>query len=688
MKKNIFFIALFVTNLVWAQQNTPFEKKLFKSDVKAFKRAMDSIKAGDEIFNMPPEEQVWRYHAVHYYLSAYQLNPNNDMLNYKIGACYLSKTAPFKTMAIPYLEKAYKLNAHVAPDIHFLLGEAYQLNMEWNKATKEYNEYKQSLDPKKDADQLNVVKKKLYECKNGEELVKHPVRVFIDNAGPSINTQYPEYGAIISADESEMIFISRRPNTTGGGVDQNDGLYFEDLYISFFRKGKWTPAQNMGEPINSPGNDATAGLSPDGQILYIYKDATGDGDIYQSFLEGDAWSKPVPMTKKINSKYHESTVSLGPDNKTLYFVSNRPGGYGDRDIYVITLNDKAKWGDPVNLGPTINTQWGEEGVAIQADGKTLYFSSQGHATMGGYDVFKSTLVNGKWTEPENLGYPVNTPDDDVFFSISADGKHGYYSSIRKDGYGDKDIYRITFLGPEKPVALSNEDNLLAGKTSGVTDVMMTGAVAVSTSKMTLLKGVITDSVTHQPLQASIELVDNVKNQVIADFTSNSKTGKYLVSLPAGINYGIAVKAKDYLFYSANFNIADTANYEVVEKNIALQPLNIGSRIVLRNIFFDFDKATLRPESQTELDRLINLLTTYSTLKIEISGYTDNKGSQTYNQKLSESRAKSVVDYLVAHGIPAGRLTYKGYGMDNPIASNATDEGRQLNRRTEFKITGK
>jgi len=689
MKKTILFIALSVAvqTVSAQQQNVPFEKKYFKDDVKTFKLAMDSIKAGDDIFNLPGEQVVWRYHAVRPYLFAYKLNPNNDMLNYKLGACYLSRTSPFKTMAIPYLEKALQLNPAVAPDIHYLLGDAYHLNMDWDKAVQEYTTYLQSLDPKKNANETAATKKKIQECKSGMQLVKSPVRVFIDNVGPSINTQYPEYGAIISADESEMIFISRRP-VAGGGVDQSDGLPFENLYISYFRNGKWTQAQNMGEPINDKGNNATAGLSPDGQILYIYKDATGGGDIYQTFLEGDAWSKPQPMTNKINSKFHESTVSLGPDNKTLYFVSDRPGGYGDRDIYKIVLNDKAKWGDPENLGPTINTQWGEEGVDMQADGKTLYFSSQGHSTMGGYDVFKSTLDSGKWTEPENLGYPVNTPDDDVFFSISANGKHGYYASIKKDGYGDKDIYMITFLGPEKPVVLSNEDNLLAGSTSGVTDVIMTSAVAVNKTKMTLLKGIITDSITHQPLEASIELVDNAKNTVIADFTSNSKTGKYLVSLPSGTNYGIAVKAKDYLFYSANFNIPDTATYQVVEKNVALQPLNIGSRIVLRNIFFDFDKATLRPESTTELDRLINLLTTYANLKIEISGYTDNKGSQPYNQKLSEARSKSVVDYLIAHGIASDRLTYKGYGMDNPIATNETDEGRQLNRRTEFKITGK
>jgi len=685
MKKLLLFSTLFIAQFVWAQQNVEFERKNFKDDIKGYKRAMDSISAGDEFYNR--DDPQWHYHAIPYYLSANKFNPDNAMLNYKIGACYLSPVAPFKTMAIPYLEKAYKMNPNVAPDIHYMLGRAYHVNMQWDLAIKEYNNYGSTLDPKKFQKEIDDTKKKIQECKNGIELVKNPVRVFIDNVGPSINTEYPEYGPIISADESEMIFTSRRPNSTGGKLAE-DGLYYEDLYISYYRNGKWLPATNMGEPINTEMHDATAGLSPDGQILYIYRVDNG-GDIYQSFLEGDEWSKPKEPGGKINSSSHESSVSLAPDSKTLYLVSDRPGGFGDRDIWKVVLNNKAKWGEPVNLGPVINTKYGEEGVDIQADGKTLYFSSEGHNSMGGYDVFKSQCdSNGKWSEPENLGYPINTPENDVFFTISASGKHGYYSSVKKDGYGDKDIYMITFLGPEKPVALSNEDDLLAGNAGGVSDVMVASAVAVNKTKMTLLKGIITDTVTHQPLEASIELVDNVKNVVIADFTSNSKTGKYLVSLPSGTNYGIAVKAKDYLFYSENFNIPDTATYQVVEKNVALQPLNIGSRIVLKNIFFDFDKATLRSESTAELDRLINLLTTYGNLKIEISGYTDSKGSQAYNQKLSESRSKSVVDYLIAHGIPSARLTYKGYGMDDPIATNETDEGRQLNRRTEFKIIGK
>ncbi len=684
MRKYVSLVFLLATMFGYSQQVVHFEKKNFPNNVKGFKQAVDSIDAGKVFYNMGVSRY---YRAVPAFLYAENFNPDNDQLNYLIGVCMLSHNYPFKTDALPYLQKAFQLNAAVAPDIHYQLGRAYHLNMEWESAKQEYSAYLQTLDPKKFADQIDDTKKKIEECNNGEELVQHPVRVFIDNLGATINTQYQEYGALISADESEMIFTAKRPTNTGGKIDAESGQFTEDLYISYYRNGKWLLTANMGPPINTDENDATAGISPDGQTLYIYRGNDG-GDIYETHLKGDMWTKPEHMSSKINTPYHETSVSLGPDGKTLYFVSDRPGGFGDRDIYKTVADSKGKWGDAENLGPVINTQYGEEGVDIQADGKTLYFSSQGHNSMGGYDIFKSVYENGHWSVPENIGYPINTPDDDVFFSISASGKHAYYSSIRKDGKGEKDIYMITFLGPEKPVVLSNEDDLLSGNKNGVADVMMTAAVPVNAPKITLLKGMITDSMTHKPLEASIDLVDNKKNIVIASFLSNSSTGRYLVSLPAGINYGIAVKAQNYLFYSANFDLPDTSKYTVVEKNVALQPLDIGSRIVLRNIFFDFDKATLREESTAELDRLIDLLNTYSTLKIEISGYTDNIGSDEYNRKLSASRSQSVVDYLVAHGIAAARLTYKGYGKDAPIATNETEEGRQLNRRTEFKITGK
>ena len=668
-------------------QDVEFSKDNFKNDKDGFKNAKRNIEAGDKLFE---QGSVFYKQALDpFYLDAYKFNPNNALLNYKIGKCYLNSN--YKLKSIPFLEKALALNPNVDPQLHYQLGKAYHLNMEWDKAIKEFKIFQQTLSTKEAAELIADVNKHIEECLTGKELVKHPVRVFIDNAGPEINSPSPEYGEEISADESIMIFTARRPTTTGGQKDPVQNEYMEDLYISTKKDGKWTPAVNMGKPINTDKHDATAGLSPDGQILFVYLDEN-DGDIYQCEQKGDVWTKPEKLNKNINTDYHESSASISSDGKTLYFVSDKPsdGSLGDRDIWMSTKNEKGKWDKAVNLGPTINTQWGEEGVFIHPDGKTMYFSSQGHKTMGGYDIFKSVYdaTTKKWSEPENLGYPVNTPDDDVFFVISASGKHGYYASFNANGYGEKDIYMITFLGPEKPMVLNNEDNLLASIAAPVKETVIAPILQIKEAQLTILKGVITDALTQKPLEATIELVDNTKNEVVATFTSNSASGKYLVSLPAGRNYGIAVKKDGYLFHSENFDIPNTAAFQEITKDVALKNVAVGSKIILKNIFFDFDKATLRPESTNELQRLTKLLNDVPTLKIEISGHTDSKGADDYNKKLSNSRAKSVVDYLIKAGISADRLTYVGYGEEQPIATNDTDEGRQLNRRTEFKILSK
>jgi len=322
---------------------------------------------------------------------------------------------------------------------------------------------------------------------------------------------------------------------------------------------------------------------------------------------------------------------------------------------------------------------------MHPDGRTLYFSSRGHNTMGGFDVFKSTMNDdGTWSKPENLGYPVNTPDDDLFFVMGGSGKHGYYSSSNDNGYGDYDLYMITFRGPEKPPVLHNEDNLLAN-VAPVGESVVAEKVEIKTMRLTILKGTIKDAMTNNPVEAQIEIIDNTKNEVVSVNTSNSSTGKYLVSLPSGRNYGIAVKAEGYLFHSENFDIPAATGYQEVTKDILLNKLAVGQKVVLRNIFFDYGKSTLRSESYAELDRLVKLLTDLPKLKIEISGHTDNKSSLQYNQKLSESRAKAVVDYLISKGISANRLEYKGYAYLQPIATNDTEEGRQQNRRVEFKV---
>ncbi|MCL2098753.1 MAG: OmpA family protein [Bacteroidales bacterium] len=672
-------IILLITAGQLAAQNIEFDAKNFPNDKNGLRQMQNSIKEADKLFDKGGMANVEA--ALFHYLNANKFNPNNARNNYRIALCYLR--GQHKNAAASYLETAIALDPAVAPDAYLQLGRAYQYDYQFDKAIQAYETYK-SRPGTKDYSALYLVDKYINECKTGKILVANPVRVFIDNIS-ELNTQYSEYGPVISADESVIMFTSGRDDTTGGGKDE-DG-YFEDIYTASRIGGKWSRAINIGKPLNTNGHDAIIGLSNDGQRLFVYRSENG-GDIYESNLKGDTWTTPKSLGSKINTKYHESNASLSYDGNTLYFVSDQPGGFGGHDIYKSSRDAKGNWSEPENLGPTINTQYEERSVFIHPDGKTLYFTSQGHNTMGGLDIFKSVYENGRWSTPENLGYPVNTPDDDVFFTLSASGKHGYFSSAREGSKGGQDLYVITFLGPEKNLIGNSEDFLIAYQNSAVREKIIESAVALPTANLTLLKGVIRDEATKYPLEATLNVIDNSKNIVIASLESNSKTGRYLVSLPSGINYGISVKADDYLFHSENFDIPAASGYQEVEKDIELKKVDIGSKVVLRNIFFDTGKSTLRPESVYELTTVVDLLREMPKLKIEISGHTDNVSSAAYNQKLSEDRAKVVVDYLISKGIAASRLTYMGYGFDQPIATNDTAEGRQLNRRTEFKVTDK
>lgn len=690
MKTVVSILSLFVVFGAFAQ-NIEFTKDNFKDKKDGLKEAVKNIEAGDEYFDGNPV--MWK-EAIPMYLKANDFNPNNAMLNFKLGACYLQSLE--RNKALGHLEKAYQLNPSVEARLNYYLGQAYHLKYDFDEAIRFYSKYQAAVinnpDPwyKKDLDM------RIKQCYNGKKIIDNPVRVFIDNLGGSINTQYREYGAVISADESVIIFTSRRVGSTGGKIDPMINEHFEDLYISYKQEdGSWSPAENLGDNVNSDDHDAVSAVSADGQKVLIFLGRKNNGgDLYECTLEGDVWSKPVSLGKNVNTKeYHESSACYSPDGNTIYFVSNKPGGIGDHDIYMTKLDEKGKWGPATNLGTTINTQFDEEAVFMHPDGKTLYFSSKGHTSMGGYDIFKSVYDEAKqsWSVPENLGYPVNTADDDAFFVLSADGKHGYLTSgSQPDTKGTLDLYMITFLGPEKPMVLNNEDNLLAEAAAPIKERVIAPVVEVKEAQLTILKGVITDFLSKDPLEASIEIVDNEANQTIATFKSNSKTGRYLVSLPAGKNYGIAVKKEGYLFHSENFDIPATAAFQEVEKNIELKQLAVGSKIVLRNIFFDLDKATLRPESTAELQRLIKLMNDVPTLNIELGGHTDSRGSDSYNMDLSKRRAKAVVDYLTKNGISESRLKSEGYGETQLVngCSNGvkcSDEDHQLNRRTEFKV---
>ncbi|NQY10179.1 MAG: OmpA family protein [Flavobacteriales bacterium] len=394
------------------------------------------------------------------------------------------------------------------------------------------------------------------------------------------------------------------------------------------------------------------------------------------------------MGKNINTEFHETSACYSFDSKILYFVSDKiEDSYGMHDIYMSFWDeDKEKWGPARNLGPNINTEYDEDCVYMHPDGRTLYFSSKGHNTMGGYDIFKLTYKNKQWGVPENIGYPINSAHDDNFFVIGGSGKTGYYASIKKDGFGVMDIYVITFLGPEKEPILNGEDNLLASLASPVKEKVIAKKIKIRTSNLTILKGVISDKATGEPLEATIEIIDNAKNERVATFRSNGTSGKYLVSLPAGRNYGISVNKEDYLFHSENVNIPNNdVGFKEIIKDIDLKRFTVGQKIVLRNIFFPFDKYDLTPDSNAELQKLVKLLNDMPSLRIRIGGHTDSKGSDTYNQKLSENRARTVVQYLISNSIKKDRLEYAGYGEVQPMSTNDTEEGRHDNRRIEFEI---
>ena len=614
------------------------------------------IKNGNKFFEMLEYKQ-----ALYYYLRAEKLDSNNAKINFRIGICHMNLF--YKTKALPYFEKASEIDPNFDKEMDFLLGEAYQLNSKWDQAIKSYQAFSVSLLGDEAKTRKPEIDKKINECKSGKELMKTPQKVRIENMGPQINSPFRDYAPNVSADESILLFTSRRPFKQ---KDSSSTVGYDNVFSASSKNGKWEKVKQLDETINKRDEfNSNIAISIDGQKMLVYKTdekRNSEGDIYESTLNGDKWSTPVSLGSPINTESKESSASIAYDGKTIYFVSNRPGGIGGKDIYKCTLNDSGKWDKPLNLGKAINTPYDEEGVVIHPDGKTLYFSSKGHNSMGGYDIFKSTFQGGKWSKPENLGFPINSPDEDVFFVISASGIHGYYASLREDGYGETDIYRITWIDEEK------KDSAQKSKTPQVT----------------VLKGKITDE-KDNAIAAEVEIIDNTTGKTVAKFKSNSSTGNYLLSLPSGKNYGITANKEGYLFHSENVNIPEATGYQEITKNISMSKIIVGSKIVLNNIFFETNKADLSQESTTELNRMVSLLKEHSEIRVEISGHTDNVGTVEYNQKLSEARAKSVVDYMIKGGITSNRMVYKGYGFSKPVATNDTDEGKQLNRRTEFEI---
>ena len=470
------------------------------------------------------------------------------------------------------------------------------------------------------------------------------------NLGATVNSKMSEYLPSQTIDGTQLFFTRR--------VD----IYNEDFYGSSRQKiSTWENAQPLKGSLNTPQSEGAMMISQDGNWLVFtgcYRpDSYGGCDLYISYKNKEGWSAAKNLGNRINSDQWESQPCLSPDKRELYFASRKPGGLGGSDLYVSRLQDNGQWSDPENLGPGINSAADEQCPFIHADNQTLYFTSSYWPGYGDDDLFMVRKVaEGKWSAPKNLGYPINTIDREGTLFITADGKTAYYASERKDSYGGLDLYSFELNPSIRPY----ETRWVTGK--------------------------VTDKKTGTGISATLELTDLQTRQVISRVKTDS-LGNYLLTLPTGRDYAFTVNQKGFLFNSDQYFLKNGVVDSAVVKNIELQPIERNASVVLKNIFFETNRYELTPASLVELDKLVVLLSENPTISIEISGHTDNIGKADANLLLSESRAKAVVDYLASKKIDAKRLAYKGFGLTNPIADNATEMGRALNRRTEMKIVG-
>ena len=634
----------------------------------SFKDKMKQIKAKMKYQNADYKA------ALRLYRDIYVNEAENALINYRIGQCHLALRNINE--ALEYFEKAYKLDNFLL-GIHSSLGQAYHLKGNLDRAVEEYNKYKESLSPGKLAkDEVGFY---LQQCEYAKSLMSKPIKVSIKNMGSNINSEYPDYAPSITLDGKTFIFTSRRSDTKGKGRDNYDHGYYEDVYTSNYNESSssWSPAEGIKGRVNTVFHDASMSISPDGTEIFVYKNApttTKSGDIYVSRKGSTGkWSKPQSLPgKNINTSYFESSACLSADGNMLYFVSERKKGLGHGDIYRSKRISRTEWGEAKNLGPMINSTEDEIGVFIHPDGKTLFFSSKGHKCIGGYDIFRSVFKDGKWSQAENIGYPINTTGDDVHFVMTTDNQTGFYSSIRPDGFGEKDVYEINF---EKFDIVKGEE--IREKES---------------HPLAILKGTVTDNQILQGVKGKIYVIDPATNELVGS-TSTDENGNYFIIVPGNLEYEVGFsnekfknsKVKVKLVADDNTTLTTVKDFDVErkEKLIFVKP----ELFEVQNILFKLASAQLEISegSKIQLDAVIKQLETAPGFQIQIHGHTDDMGKEKYNVELSLKRANFIAEYVEGKGVDPENLIVEGFGSDQPLAPNTTEEGRARNRRVEVKL---
>ena len=492
------------------------------------------------------------------------------------------------------------------------------------------------------------------------------------NMGGNINSIMPEYGPVISPDMKKLYFTGR---------DREDGVGGEDIYVSYYVGGRWTIATPINGDINTESNEYINSISADGDLLLLfgnYEGSLGRGDNFYVEKYGRKWSKIQHFPEPINSTFWDADAFMTADGKAVIFSSERPGGvgefhqkgdyyhgmtWGNLDLWVVLKEGDGWSSKAINLGPSINTPYTERAPFLHPDGKTLYFSSDGWPGIGKSDVFKSVRLNDsswtEWSEPVNLGKEINTAEEDWGYKITTDGRRAYFSTISPEGFGEEDIYYV-----DLPVSAKPQSNVVA------------------------VQGKVVDE-NGKPVDAIIKWEDVNLLKEVGEAKTDPETGEYYIALPVGKYYAYFAEVKGYYSTVNYLDLTDSSGYKEVKTDVNLSSIESleksGKAIKIENIFFDSGKFDLREESYAALDLLYRFMKVNPEIYVEINAHTDNIGRDDYNQKLSENRAGSVVDYLVNKGIDRSRLLPQGFGKTMPVASNGTEEGRALNRRVEFRL---
>lgn len=613
----------------------------FKKAKKAFYKAENYFKAGD----FPK--------AISYAQRAVELDDHFTEGYLMLGDLYSELDESLQSAF--FYKKASELDPGCYPDARLMAAKAELKEGLYSEAKIDLEIF---LDQEGITAEKRLLAENLLERSNfAIQGILHPVPFTPVNLGSGVNSSSDEYINAITLDNSELyLTVGSR---TGDG--EKKGIKEEDFYLSHGGEEGWGKREPLGPPMNTPDNEGALFISPDGRYLLFsacnQPDGYGSCDLYISFRKDNRWGEPRNLGPVINSAYWETQPCLGSDGRTLFFVSNRPGGLGGSDVWYSIYLPDSQWSKPVNLGETVNTTEDEMAPFIHPDNRTLYFSSRGHVGMGGYDLFLCRKDSpGQWTEPKNLGFPINTLADEVNLIVDASGTTAYVSSAKAGGLGGMDIYKFDLYPEVRPL------------------------------QVTYMKGKVLDAETLEPVGSGFNLMDLKTGLTVIESFSDELTGSFLLSLPTDKDYALNVTAKGYAFHSEHIALRGVKTFgDPLLIDIALKPIKPDQVIVMKNIFFQTGQYLLEKESLAELNTLMLFLNENPGVQIEIRGHTDLVGTEEYNARLSLMRAFSVYQYLVENGIHASRLQYNGYGYSIPVASNETEEGRRLNRRTEFRI---